>query len=319
MATTHQVRTWWAAYRCKVGEATTILGFAVRLREQAHDAGRALEYALAANGYTPEVVGSHRWCPTGIAGKTCQTSGYNCSLHNYSLALDFDPFKFGNPHFMKRYGDGWNFSDCKFTLAQVRAVEAIRTTNGKQVWKWLGWAIGDTMHFEITVSISDLATGIDWTTVPDYEGDEMALKKGDKGRAVAEAQHAMAQIWGFQMQPDGETWPGFNHDHAVPAARLSVYTGKEFGPGEDGSFGDHMVAQTVRFQRNMDLPQTGVLDATTLGLLMEGLYRKLASSHSSTIDQVARDAAGAAKASASAAQEDADSAHVRLDRAKAAL
>lgn len=96
-------------------------------------------------------------------------------------------------------------------------------------------------------------------------GDDMALKKNDSGRAVAEAQHAMTVLWGFDMQPEGEDWPGFDG--------LSVYTGRRFGPGEDGDFGNHMEAMVFRFQRNMDLPQTGVLDSFTAALLMEGLYR----------------------------------------------
>lgn len=187
MATTHQVRTWWADHRCDPGDTISLLGFTVRLRAEAHDAGRALEQVLKAEGYKPEVVGSHRWCPTGISGRDCQPSGSSCSLHNYSLALDFDPFGLGNPHHFARYGSGWNFSDTKFTRAQVEAVEAIRTNNGKQVWKWLGWAIGDTMHFEITCSPADLATGINWKTVKGQEQELTMLKKcreGDEGQHV---------------------------------------------------------------------------------------------------------------------------------------
>jgi hypothetical protein len=183
MATTTQVRSWWSAYRCKVGTTVTILGFKVLMRSQAHDATRALNNALGANGYRAEVVGSHRWCPTGIAGKTCQSTGTNCSLHNYSLALDFDPFAKGNPHLQRRFtSSDWNKT--KFTPAQVKAAEAIRTNNGKQVWKWLGWAIGDTMHFEITCSPADLATGINWKTVPAYKG-------GDEMEVVARIQAAL--------------------------------------------------------------------------------------------------------------------------------
>jgi len=44
---------------------------------------------------------------------------------------------------------------------QVVAVEAIRTNNGKRVWRWLGHSIGDSMHFEPACSPADIATGID--------------------------------------------------------------------------------------------------------------------------------------------------------------
>ena len=89
----------------------------------------------------------------------------------------------------------------------------------------------------------------------------MALKKGDKGRAIAEAQLAMRLLWGYDLGV------------FTPFAGKSVYTGEAFLPGCDGDFGDTMESSTIRFQRNMELPQTGILDAFTLALLMEGLYR----------------------------------------------
>lgn len=200
MATTRQVRSWWSDYRCEPGEVTNILGFDVRLRSQAHEAGEALAAVLRKHGYDPEAIGSHRWCPTGISGHTCQQDGDWCSLHNYSLALDFDPFALGNPHFQAKYGNGWDFSDTKFTLAQIRAVEAIRTNSGAQVFRWLGWAIGDTMHIEITCSPAALASGIDWTTVDGERNGELTMlrecKKGDRGPHV-EALQTMLHGAGF--------------------------------------------------------------------------------------------------------------------------
>lgn len=102
------------------------------------------------------------------------------------------------------------------------------------------------------------------TVLGQPQGDDgMSLKHGDNGRAVAEAQHAMTQLWGYQMQPDGKDWPGF--------PGTSIYTKKPFGPGEDGSFGDHMLAMTKRFQKNIQVEQTGILDGFTASYLMEGL------------------------------------------------
>lgn len=238
MATTRQVRYWWRAYRCEPGEVTNLLGFSVRLRAQAHEAGRALEQVLSAKGYDPDIIGSHRWCPTGIGGKTCQSDGTNCSLHNYSLALDFDPFGAGNPHFQKSYGNGWNFSDCKFTRDQVEAVEAIRTNSGKQVYRWLGWAIGDTMHFEITCSPADLATGINWNTV-----------EGNTNGGKTDNMLPLAYGMGYESAPsdsesrDGVS-PGSNQEHRMEDVRALQDMLNHLGAGLklDGLFGAGTVA-----------------------------------------------------------------------------
>lgn len=250
MATTRQVRSWWSNYRCEPGEITNILGFDVRFRSQAHEAGRALEAVLTKHGYHPEAVGSHRWCPTGISGRTCQQDGDWCSLHNYSLALDFDPFALGNPHFQAKYGNGWDFSDTKFTPAQIKAVEAIRTNSGAQVFRWLGWAIGDTMHIEITCSPAALATGIDWNTVDGEPilGDDMRLAKGADGQAVAELQKMMAETFG---QDNGD-WTAL--------AGKSAFDGASFQAGEDGDFGSTCEANVKNVQGKLGLRKTGIVD-----------------------------------------------------------
>jgi hypothetical protein len=104
-----------------------------------------------------------RLCSKGIdQSKPCESSGVNCSLHNYGLAIDIDPKK--NQYFKgEKFGVDKDFSDIKFTRAQVEAVEGIKTVGGVQVFKWLGWSIADTMHFEITCRPEDLATGISGT------------------------------------------------------------------------------------------------------------------------------------------------------------
>lgn len=75
------------------------------------------------------------------------------SLHAYLLALDNPP-------------------NDRMPQAFIEAIEKIRTKNGAQVFRNLGY-IGDRMHNEVNCSPDDLATGIDWTTVEG--GDEMAF------------------------------------------------------------------------------------------------------------------------------------------------
>ena len=160
-------RNQWQAYRCAIGLRITLWHLSPYLLVPAHEAGQALFAAIHGAGYpVPEIIGSHRNCPLGIGGKVCHPNGTDCSLHNYSLALDLDYFGYGNPHLHRRMTPSDPaFRTSKIKEHHVKAVEAIRTNNGKQVWKWLGWSIGDTMHFEITCSPADLATGINWFTV----------------------------------------------------------------------------------------------------------------------------------------------------------
>jgi hypothetical protein len=129
------------------------------------DPFRAFERALIVTGYkNVQSVWVPRLCPTGISGQTCQPDGSGCSLHNYRIAVDIDPYAYGNPHFKKAFGDGWDFDDCKVTRPQVEAVEQIRNAQGEQMFRWLGWSIGDTMHFESQVPPA--RTTVNWDTVP---------------------------------------------------------------------------------------------------------------------------------------------------------
>lgn len=58
------------------------------------------------------------------------------------------------------------------------SILAIRTNNGKQVWGWGGNFSGskDPMHYEIICRPSDLATGINWSTVIGANGTKPAPK-----------------------------------------------------------------------------------------------------------------------------------------------
>lgn len=209
MVTTSTMRTWWSDYRCLPStqrQSITLLGRdAGYCVKPAYDGFMALESALLATDYSAQSVWVPRACPTGISGKTCQADGTNCSLHNYGIAVDIDPFGYGNDHFyvpigsyVSKLGRPWGFADCKVNESQVKAVEAIRNTFGEQYFRWLGWLIGDTMHFELQVKPS--RTTVDWSTVPKERRFDMLApcRVGDTGEHVKALQ---IMLWACGFDP----------------------------------------------------------------------------------------------------------------------
>ncbi len=176
MASTTQVRSWYYLYRCSPGVLRGE-GFFGRhpVYEQniSHDAVSALEQGHLGSGYVPDddgFIGSKRQCPYGIGGRKCQPDGNWCSIHNYCLAYDIE-YNY-NKHIKTRvypedFDEGWFPAVCKYTLEQVRAIEGIKNTHGEQIWLWLGWPIGDFMHWQINVPDNRLE--VDWNTVPGAE------------------------------------------------------------------------------------------------------------------------------------------------------
>jgi hypothetical protein len=236
------MRSWWADYRCVADDVKkiTMLGrYAGTVAAPAYDAFKAAEMALAANRYTDvKSLWIPRECPTGIGGKTCQSDGTNCSIHNYRVAFDIDPFKYGNPHFLKRYGDGWNFAHCKITSGQVDAVEGIKNVQGETMFRWLGWLIGDTMHVELQVPPD--RCDVDWKTVPGdtvdpppEEGDGMflPLKKNDVGEDIRLLQDTLNLTYGAGLTLDGDYGPA---TVVAVEAHLGKYTGHP--GGQDGEW-----------------------------------------------------------------------------------
>ncbi len=196
MASTIVIRGWYAPYRCvrgpRIDRVKTWGRSPIYVMEHAHDGVEAMFQTLLGSGYEPEddwpsggYIGSLRNCPYGIAGNLCQPSGSGCSLHNYCLAIDLEYDK--NPHLRRtRPSPAWMFARCKLTEENVDAVEAIRTNDGAQLWRWLGWSIADTMHFQVNCSPTSLATGVDWSTVlgvshTEEEDNMWPIFRGDGG------------------------------------------------------------------------------------------------------------------------------------------
>jgi hypothetical protein len=139
-----------------------------------YDAATAANQALIAMGYENPCDFTGGYLARLIAGTDIW------SKHSYGIAFDLDyggnnpesPAHAGidkNPHIHRpiyRSNPGWG-SQWQINQKQVDAVEAIRNTEGDRIWRWLGWSIGDTMHFEAIVG--PYSTQVDWATVPGQE------------------------------------------------------------------------------------------------------------------------------------------------------
>ena len=178
MASTNQVRDWWHEYRCTYGVRDSMFGRSP-VYAQNTDWLRALEVAHVNAGHVYPVdgyLGSKRSCPSGIGGKTCQENGNDCSLHNYGLAWDL-AYQY-NPH-LKREIDSTEldalFAEGKTTYNSyiVAQIEKVRTTGGRQAFTWLGYSIGDLMHWQVNFPPEDQE--IDWSTVGDNEPEERPM------------------------------------------------------------------------------------------------------------------------------------------------
>lgn len=160
----------WEDYYAKSDSlvSLTLLGrYPVKVQDFWVPAVEAMEHQLIATGYENpcDWIGSYK--VRNIFGSIY------ISWHSYGGAIDLDyggdvdgdgdPTIDKNPHLHRRLYPGDPAFGVEFQLLehQVHAIEAIRTVNGKRVWRWLGWSIGDTMHFEPNCSPDDIATGID--------------------------------------------------------------------------------------------------------------------------------------------------------------
>jgi hypothetical protein len=251
IATTSTLRKWWADYGCRPNRMTpyTSFGMTSPVGKPSVEAWAAFDAVLQANGYEAK----SSWC-------------YNCrkikdstklSLHSYGIARDIDPFALGNPF----VGGEFSWDKTKFNQQQIDAVYRITTNTGLQVFTWGGFwkAKKDYMHFQIDVKPTDLAVGIDWTTVgvpvpadlpapvthldtlamtpshPDEE-EKMATKLGDRDGDVGRLQDLLRQ--------------------------------RGFDPGAtDEKFGPKTKAALEAYQKTEGLTVTGIAGPSTWSIL----------------------------------------------------
>jgi hypothetical protein len=125
----------------------------------------------------------------------------------------------------------------------------------------------DHVHFEQRDHESRTLTDSAALSILGVSNQEETMKRGDKGRHVAELQHALAEGWGQDMG----TW--------TPHAGRSHYTGKNFGPGQDGDYGGTTETRVKAVQKLIGLPESGITDGVTASLI----FAKLGGS-SATVD-----------------------------------
>lgn len=147
MTTTTQLRNWWAPACTGPFSTISLHGEGrVTVRAAIVPAVAALNACLKAHNYRT------RRADTG--GYNCRkiTGGTGYSLHAFGTAIDVNWSS--NPYGPRLVTD--------MPPAMIADIKALRTRNGKQVWRWGGDYSGskDGMHFEVTCSPADLATGI---------------------------------------------------------------------------------------------------------------------------------------------------------------
>ena len=264
MATSSQLRSWWAAYRCQPSKMVRVpfpgVGrtWSLLVAEEASPAWQMfIALMIKHRYYFIEIAGGTYHCRK-IAGKN------SWSLHSYGTAVDLNPKK--NPYKKPLTHN--------YPQAFINDVLALKATDGTPLFRWGGtWRTPDAMHWEINCKPS---------AIPKYTGDEYEMQRGDEGRAVAEVQHILAQDWNY----DNGDW--------TPRSGKSNYTGKSFAKGEDGDFGGHLETLVAKFQKSQGIPETGRIDGVTHSMIF-------GRRGGATVDATARKAAASAQGDATAA------------------
>ena len=153
MPTTSDLRRWWAPHCTGPWARLSLYGTGVvTVRAATVDAFLALDACLRKWNYQTE---RHH---TGAYNCRRITGGTGYSLHAYGIAVDINWQD--NPYGRRLITD--------MPPGMVADIEALRTGNGKRVFRWGGRYSGnkDAMHYEIFCSPADLATGIRGSTTP---------------------------------------------------------------------------------------------------------------------------------------------------------
>ena len=146
MATSTQLRKWWAAYKCKSEKMVKV---AFPGEDRVWNLPVAAE-AVPSWKQFAQLMTDHDYLFRESAGGTykCRriSGSLKYSLHSYGTALDLNPRK--NPH--KRpltHNYPQSFIDAVLDLK----------SNGKQAFRWGGtWRKPDAMHWEINVAPADI-------------------------------------------------------------------------------------------------------------------------------------------------------------------
>jgi len=231
MATSTQLRSWWAGYRCTTSKM---------VRVPFPGSGRTWDLLVAAEAAPAwrlfaDLMVKHNYLFLETAGGT-----YNCrkiagtnswSLHSYGTAVDLNPKK--NP-----YGKPLRHN---FPQAFINEVLAQKALDGTPLFRWGGsWATPDAMHWEINCKPS---------AIPPYQGggEDQMFDQSTPGPspAVAMFQRDLIDL-GYDLG-----------DFASIQANL-------YPPGADGWFRGTAETKTKEFQAALGLAVTGKGDALTV-------------------------------------------------------
>lgn len=149
----------------------------VRVQEELVDVFTAFDQVLKVTGYENpcDYIGSYFY--RTIGKKPIDDPNATWSTHAYGTAIDHD---YGyatadrevdkNPYIRRPIvpGDDGFGVEWQILEHQVRAIEAIKNHRGDSILLWLGWGIGDTMHWQVNVRPEN--TAVDWSTVMEDEG-----------------------------------------------------------------------------------------------------------------------------------------------------
>lgn len=237
---TAQQRNNWRTYECN-SDALTRIAFGpdqILVAPPTVDAWKALASVLAAHEYKIDTRTTDSYCCRAITG------GTEKSLHAYGIALDVNPDT--NPYQRTPDKRKVRFSaeltqearardvrlqraDTDMTAAMIADVMAIKTKAGKTVFDWGGnWdAIKDTMHFEMDVTPTDLAAGIDWATVKGANGiapETVAWIPQSSAPATVPVGAAGAVLGKFELvYPVVEKWEGlYSNDPDDPGGPTNM-------------------------------------------------------------------------------------------------
>lgn len=181
---TTAMRSAYSAYRCNTSKMVRVVfygysaGLLVASPTQA--AWTAFSALMKAHDYPFKEMAGGTYSCRQIAG----SSSY--SLHAYGLAVDLNPSK--NPHRSPLTTD--------IPKAFRADVDKIVTKSGRQVFQWGGeWAKPDAMHFQISATPDELATGLVFPGQPDPEEDTLLpMNKGDKSEDVRLLQRMLNRL-----------------------------------------------------------------------------------------------------------------------------
>jgi hypothetical protein len=170
---TSELRRLWRDYECNEGRMVRIpFGpDSIRVAAPAVAAFTALAGVLVAHGYAIRPADTDSYVCRAITG------GKLKSLHAYGIAVDVNwqtnPYRDHSgtraPAFSARATQEERAAevragraDTDMTPAMIAGIEAIRTRDGRQVFKWGGHfgTLKDAMHFELDVGPEELAVGL---------------------------------------------------------------------------------------------------------------------------------------------------------------